>query len=288
MFIPPPVQEGSSEIYLMREFLAVISILIVVASIAGCITGPGDGQQGVAPITTQTPSVSQTPFPTLPASIPENISANWAGYVVQTSFTSPHAQAIDAIEAVWNVPLVDCSGVGKSDYAAAFWIGIDGFSSASVEQIGTDSDCITGVPVYYAWYELYPRDSVTLDIPLNPGDEVHATITYIGNQQFRFALQDITSGQNISITETSTIAERISAEWIAEAPLYQHKILPLSDFGPVSFINASVTVKGKKGSIRSDQWEYRTVIMESADRVIKATPTGLLNGDSFAIIWEHS
>jgi hypothetical protein len=271
----------------MREFLVLMGLMIFAASIAGCITGTGNGQQGVAPESTQTPSVSQTPFPTLPASFPENFSANWAGYVVQTSFMSPDTQAIDAIEAVWNVPAVDCSGVGTGDYAAAFWIGIDGFSSKSVEQIGTDSDCVTGVPVYYAWYELYPRDSVTLDIPLTPEDEVHATITYIGNQQFRFSLQDITSGQNISITETSTIAERVSAEWIAEAPVYKHKILPLSDFGPVSFLNASVTVKGKKGFIQNDQWEYRTVLMESADGVIKATPTGLLNRDSFAIIWEH-
>jgi ABC-type ATPase with predicted acetyltransferase domain len=134
---------------------------------------------------------------------------------------------------------------------------------------------------------MYPKDSVTLDLTLNPGDEVHAKVTYLGNQKFLFSLTDTTNGQSVSITETSTIAERISAEWITEAPVYRHHILPLSDFGPVDFLNASVTVNGKTGPILSDQWAYRSIVMETADRVIKATPSKLVNGDSFSVIWEH-
>jgi len=33
----------------------------------------------------------------------------------------------------------------------------DTFNSTSVEQLGTDSDCDSGTPSYYAWYEMYPN-----------------------------------------------------------------------------------------------------------------------------------
>ena len=44
---------------------------------------------------------------------------------------------------------------------AAFWVGLDGYTSKSVEQLGTDSDCTNvNSPSYYAWYEMYPAASV--------------------------------------------------------------------------------------------------------------------------------
>jgi hypothetical protein len=272
---------------MMRAVFTIMGILVLFSVfISACVSEPGSSE----PAPTLTPTLTTSPvstFPTLPVTTPQNISVNWAGYVVQTSFDSPENGAIDAVEAVWDVPAVDCSGTQGREFSSAFWVGIDGFSSVSVEQIGTDSDCVQGNPVYYAWYEVYPRDSVTLDLTLRPGDRVHAKVSYRGSQQFIFSLTDITTNQSVSITETSTIAERSSAEWIAEAPVYRHRILPLSDFGPVEFLNASVTVKGTIGPIMHDEWDYRSIVMEAADGTIKATPTGLITGNSFSIIWEH-
>ena len=45
---------------------------------------------------------------------------------------------------------------GGSTAYSSFWVGIDGFSSSSVEQMGTDSDVVNGIPTYYAWYNV-PR-----------------------------------------------------------------------------------------------------------------------------------
>jgi hypothetical protein len=272
----------------MRGICLPAAILVSLVFMAGCTVGPGYGQPPPTSGVFATPPVAVTTFPTLPATTPENISANWAGYVVQTSFDYPETGAVEAVEAIWSIPTVDCSQTGMSDYSSAFWVGIDGYSSVSVEQIGTDSDCVRGAPVYYAWYEVYPRNSVNLDMTLLPGDEIHATVAYVGDQQFRFSLTDHTSNQTVSTTETSATAKRSSAEWIAEAPVYHHRILPLSDFGPVDFINASVTVKGVTGSIMNDQWDYRSIVMEAVDGTVKATPTGLVNGNSFSIIWEHT
>ena len=49
-------------------------------------------------------------------------------------------------------------------------MGIDGFAATdpTVQQIGTDSDCLKGTkkmpggPSYYAWYEMYPGSIVIL------------------------------------------------------------------------------------------------------------------------------
>jgi hypothetical protein len=262
-------------------------VILMFVFIAGCIIGPGNSQPPPTTGVSPTPTVAVTTFPTLPTTTPENISVNWAGYVVQTSFDYPETNAIEAVEATWNVPAVDCSQTGMSDYSSAFWVGIDGFSSISVEQIGTDSDCTKGIPIYYAWYEMYPKDSVTLNMTLLPGDKVHAKVTYLGDQQFLFSFTDLTNNQSESLSETSAIAERSSAEWIAEAPVYHHRVLPLSDFGPVDFTNVSVTVNGMTGPIMSNGWDYRSIVMEAVDGSIKATPTGLVDGSGFSIIWEH-
>ena len=58
---------------------------------------------------------------------------------------------------------------------ASFWVGIDGYSSNTVEQVGTDSDCpewrfrciVRGRP--------YPHPSFTVDsVPISPGNIVSA------------------------------------------------------------------------------------------------------------------
>ncbi|MDD1678122.1 MAG: hypothetical protein LUO93_02920 [Methanomicrobiales archaeon] len=271
----------------MKERYVIVGAVIVAVFLAGCTGGPGPGMP-TPPPPSLTPIVPVTTFPTLPVTPPENISVNWAGYVVETTFEYPDKNAIEAVEAVWNVPAVNCSSAERKEYSSAFWVGIDGFSSGSVEQIGTDSDCIRGSAVYYAWYELYPRDSVTLDLVITSGDEIHAKVMYLGDRQFMFSLTDITSNQSVYLNETTTTTvERNSAEWIAEAPVYRHQILPLSEFGPVEFMNVSVTVNGTTGPIISDQWEYRSIVMEAPDGTLKAFPTGVVNENRFTIIWEH-
>ncbi len=75
-------------------------------------------------------------------------STNWSGYAV----TGPAGSVTDA-KGSWIVPSVTCSSAASY---SSFWVGIDGFGSNTVEQTGTDSDCQSGSPTYYAWYEFYP------------------------------------------------------------------------------------------------------------------------------------
>ena len=78
-------------------------------------------------------------------------SINWAGYGVSGgTFTK--------VAGSWVQPGVTCPT--KLSEGAAFWVGIDGLVSTdkTVEQIGTDSDCVAkSGPSYYAWYEMLPK-----------------------------------------------------------------------------------------------------------------------------------
>src|SRR6478752_7651051 len=64
-------------------------------------------------------------------------STNWAGYAVQTDMTTPQSNAVTDVKGTWIVPGVICDK--KNTYSSA-WVGIDGYSDGSVEQIGTEQD----------------------------------------------------------------------------------------------------------------------------------------------------
>src|SRR5262249_16810121 len=102
------------------------------------------------------PSAGPDLLPTLFHTV-ATTSSNWSGYADQTNLNTPQNGAVTAVSGSWVVPSV-VAGSSRSSYSS-FWVGIDGYSSNSVEQIGTDSDVINGVPTYYAWYEMYPNPS---------------------------------------------------------------------------------------------------------------------------------
>src|SRR5438445_5364642 len=84
-------------------------------------------------------------------------STNWSGYAV----TGASGSVSDA-KGSWTVPAIQGTCPGTNQYSS-FWVGIDGFSTGTVEQTGTDSDCQNGVPTYYAWYEFYPHPSFLIN-----------------------------------------------------------------------------------------------------------------------------
>src|SRR5262245_55963259 len=82
-------------------------------------------------------------------------SENWSGYAVNGAEGS-----VQDVSGSWTVPSVTCAS--GTEYSS-FWVGIDGFNSNTVEQIGVDADCLSGSPVYYAWFEFYPHTFVTIN-----------------------------------------------------------------------------------------------------------------------------
>lgn len=103
-------------------------------------------------------------------------STNWSGYAV----TGANGAYSD-VKGSWVQPSVTC-GSRQTAYSS-FWVGLDGYNSNSVEQLGTDSDCSRGRPTYYGWWEMYPNPSVQLSTssyPVSPGDTLTAEVSYSG------------------------------------------------------------------------------------------------------------
>src|SRR5437588_1830204 len=95
-------------------------------------------------------------------------STNWSGYAV-TGSGATH------VIGSWTQPAVTCAA-GENSWSSP-WVGIDGDTSNTVEQIGTDSDCRNGTPSYYAWFEMYPKGLVTVSVAVRPGDSFTGDVT---------------------------------------------------------------------------------------------------------------
>jgi Peptidase A4 family len=216
-------------------------------------------------------------------------SSNWSGYAV----TGANGSVTNATGS-WIVPSVNC-GSTPTAYAS-FWVGIDGYSSNTVEQIGTDSDCQNGSPSYYAWFEFYPHPSFTVNsLAINPGDVLSAQVTYSGGR-FTVSLTNQTTKQSFSTSTKMNSAKRSSAEWIIEAPS-SGGVLPLADFNTVSYGanytsvpgTCDATVGSTSGAIGKFGANVYEITMETSNGTPESQPSGLSkDGSSFTDTWLSS
>jgi hypothetical protein len=205
-------------------------------------------------------------------------SLNWSGYA---SFNSTFGD----VKGSWVQPAATCNG--KSTYSS-FWLGLDGYDSSTVEQLGTEADCSKGKPVYYAWWELFPGPSrpiglftvtpgvtYTAEVKVVAGD-LTLTISGGGNQPFSL-------GTGVGSAALS------SAELIAEAPSLCTKCgcheLGLTNFGTVNFSGASVD----GSAIDDPAWSFDPLTMVTGNGTVKAAPSSLdPTGSDFSIVWHHN
>ena len=188
---------------------------------------------------------------------PLDQSSNWSGYADMTS-------GFSAVNGNWTVPTVSCSATAS--YSAA-WIGIDGATSSTVEQDGTEADCSGGVGSYDAWYEMYGDSAVNSgyevelapsSYPVSPGDSMTASVT-VANNVWTLAISDAGSAANPHNWQFSTNinfsgAAQSSAEWIIERPemcyiIFGCSLTTLANFGSITFTNATATDNGTSGPI---------------------------------------
>ena len=161
-------------------------------------------------------------------------SLNWAGYAVTGS-----AGSVTYVAGSWVVPTISCT---KQTTYVAFWAGIDGFASNTVEQAGVLAQCSKGSPSYSAWYEFYPSPMVTISsVTVKPGDTVAVSVSY-SSGLFTITL---TNGTRQYTTSGSVSGAQLSsAECITERPAIGGSLTSLADFGTVSFGNDYTLVSG--------------------------------------------
>jgi hypothetical protein len=207
-------------------------------------------------------------------------STNWSGYAATTgTYTSASAS--------WTQPAGKCT---SGDQYAAFWVGLDGYSSDTVEQTGSEVDCIGRTAEYYAWYEAYPSASVNYTNTVKAGDQFTATVTYVSGDEFSLYIDDVTEGWSHTTDVDVSGAARSSAEVIAEAPCCTAfgGILPLTDFGTVNFADSTVTpTSGSSEAIGSAPGVTEIIMVDNSGRD-KDTVSSLSDGENFSCTWERS
>lgn len=200
-------------------------------------------------------------------------STNWSGYAVDGAGATQ-------VGATWIQPAVTCAP-GENSWSSP-WIGIDGDTSNTVEQTGTDSDCQRGKPTYYAWYEMYPKSTVTVNLTVHPGDSITGTVKFLGSGSFSMALTDNTTHASFSTTQNSNKASLSSVEWIMEGPSNGL----LSDFGSVQFSAASATIGGQIAGLSSFS-SAQSITMVTKSGVTRAQPSAV-SSNAFSVAWMHS
>jgi hypothetical protein len=205
-------------------------------------------------------------------------SSNWSGYADTGS-------SFSKVTAKWTEP--SALSCGDTLSLAAFWVGLDGYSSDSVEQDGTIIECYYGSVYQFSWWEMYPTNAIqTVGSTVAAGDSITASVVRSGDS-YTLAVTDSTHTANsFSTTQSCSDCANSSAEWIAEAPSGSGGVYPLTDFGTWSASSATVT-EGSTAGVISSFTDDEITMVGSSD--VKAQP-GALNGsgNGFSVTWEHS
>ncbi len=205
-------------------------------------------------------------------------STNWSGYAdISSTFST--------VTANWTEPSASCTSTTS---LAAFWVGIDGYSSSSVEQDGTLIECYLGTAYQYTWWEMYPSNAIqVVGSSLAAGDHITSSVVRSGTRYTLKVTDSTHSANSFTTTQTCSGCANSSAEWIAEAPSGSAGVYPLSHFSTWTASGATVTGSSGAGVISSYTDDEITMI-DSASRV-KAQP-GALNGsgNGFSVTWERS
>lgn len=207
-------------------------------------------------------------------------STNWSGYAdTGSNFSKATGN--------WTEPSVSCTST--TSYAA-FWVGIDGFSSGSVEQDGTLIECSGGRAFQFSWWEMYPTNSVqTVGSSVASGDSIAASVVRSGTTYTLKVTDSTHTANSFTTSQSCSNCANSSAEWIAEAPCCTSSggILPLANFGTWNESGATVTEGSTSGVISSFTDDELTMVDSSG--AVKAQP-GSLNstGNGFSVTFKRS
>jgi hypothetical protein len=228
------------------------------------------------------------------------VSANWAGYAVTGAAKSAR---LNRVAGTWVQPAGKCVQ-GQETYSVN-WVGLGGFNQGSkaLEQTGTAVDCTTsGRAVYSAWFELVPAAPVTMKLTVHPGDTIAASVAEKAGQTI-MQVRDLTTHTARTAVRTVSAPDLSSAEWIVEAPSLcftsvRCTPLPLTNFGTVSFSNASVSTSQSQTSaidarsLKVTRLELRDYSQGSGQRyAASVTPaSGIASplsaaGNAFTVTW---
>lgn len=154
---------------------------------------------------------------------------------------------------------------GETEGSASAWVGIDGNAcETAILQTGVDFTIVDGQVSYdgpstptsssfthfaygadpllrTAWYEWYPDYAYDYaGITISAGDNITTTVSTTSTTDGTAEIINNTTGETVSMPLTSTYALcRQNAEWIVEDYEEGNSLVPLANFGTVTFADAS-------------------------------------------------
>lgn len=218
-------------------------------------------------------------------------SMNWAGYVDQPC-VGGSTGAVSKVSANWVMPTGVVCPPTTFHEVATYWIGLGGYSDPTLEQIGTEENCIMGSWLFGAWWEIYPNARVMdiRNVSARPGDSVSASLSYTGASTFVFSITDNTAGTSATFTRVFPgVAAPQSAEWIVESGVVAGvAVTNLLNFHAMNFTSCLLTIGSVTGPI-TGPWQTISLTMGNIPRKVPMATVGpLQSGNSFMVSWARS
>jgi hypothetical protein len=162
-----------------------------------------------SPAASAAPAVPAAPV--IPAAQVHPLTSTWNGYADTNSSGNSYQEASGS----WVQPKITCGA--SSTTGSVYWVGLDGYTSASVEQVGTYAVCESGTAYYFSWWEMYPTDAIQIvGETVKPGDHITASVTKSGNDYVLKLTDATTSGNSFTTTQACASCSGASAEWVQE------------------------------------------------------------------------
>lgn len=236
----------------------------------------------------------------------DDVGDNWAGYVLPGGVKGG---AYTAAQGTWIVPKVSWVNYPTQPRRSTViedssaWVGIGGYGESVLIQLGTDHSVThddstqQDTASYYAWYELFPANPVSLTatrFAIEPGDTITAALqctascTPGGTSTWIMSLNDVTRWKTpftIQVQNPHTVLA--TAEWILEdngvycgsscdLTLASSSYLP--NYQEVTF--TALTVNGANPNLARAQQTIMVVDPQGKSWSVVSDPVG---GNSFSV-----
>lgn len=177
-------------------------------------------------------------------------SNNWSGFAT-------YGDHFRFVSATYTIPSLNCA-VSPDGSTDSEWVGLDGYTSNTVEQVGDYAVCSGGTPSYFAFYEMFPSASVSFS-GVNPGDSITVSVFFTGSQWTLSFVDNTNDTAGFSTTQScpsGSTCRNANAEIISEVPNGGPPSESLPDYGIVGFTHIAITdTASHHDNIFSPDWK---------------------------------
>ncbi|OJT02605.1 Aspergillopepsin-2 [Trametes pubescens] len=173
-------------------------------------------------------------------------STNWSGAVINAA-----ANTFKSVTGTFTIPTPKEPSGGSGTHSASAWVGIDGDTcGTAILQTGIDFTVSGTRTSFDAWYEWFPDFAHDFTgITLSPGNSITVSVTATSRTGGTATIVNHSTGQTVSHTFSGqpALCEQ-DAEWIVEDFEEGSSLVPLANWGTVTFTGAAANGASPSGA----------------------------------------